>query len=121
MASKQPDDATTQKLRALAEELVASFAERMAAIETAFAGLDGDIWSKQAIAGLYAATHLLAGTSGSFGYGEISQAARAIVDALEPLGDDDYRVEDDMRRALDASMATLRQAISDPKAEEGWF
>ena len=121
MATSEINEATSQKLKALAEQLVASLAERMTGIEDDYTSFASPIWTKQAMDDFYASTHSLAGTAGSFGYMQISRAARDILNAIEPVMESDHQADDDARQSLDNMMVKLRAEIAEPKAEEGWL
>lgn len=115
------DDPVSRKLRALAEEVAASLAERMTGIEAAYEVLAVERWPQQAMTDLHAALHSLAGTTGSFGYLKISQAARGVLNTLEPVMVSDCQAGEELRRSLQDAMSELRREVADPVAEEGWL
>ena len=121
MADKPGADPISDQLRALAEELAATFKGRMAAIDTIYTELEADIWPRQARQDLRTVSHTLAGTAGSFGYLKISQAARDVVNLLPAMADNDQHPADDVRQSLALALQTLRDELASPVAEEGWL
>jgi len=121
MADSGNTDPTRNKLLALADELVESLPTRMEGVEAAYATLGDATWQKQDMASLYAAVHSLSGTTGSFGFMRISQAARDVLNTLEPFSESDCDPTDELRDQLGAGMTTLREEVADPKSEEGWI
>jgi len=121
MANPPPRNTAGEQLQALAKELAASFADRLSAIEAIYAKLEADIWPRQVMQDLYAATHALSGTAGTFGYAKISHAARDVLKLVRTVCDTDLQAGDDLRQSLALALQTLRDEIASPVAEEGWL
>jgi len=121
MADNGNADPARNKLLALADELVASLPTRMESVEAAYATLGDATWQQQEIADFYATVHSLSGTTGSFGFMRISQAARDVLNTLEPVSQSDCDASDELREKLGACIAALRQEVAEPKSEEGWI
>jgi len=89
------DLATVQaQLASLRKRYGLALPQKSAALDAAFAQVFAGPWEEQACSAAYRLIHSLAGSSGTYGYPEISGVARAIehlikpcVDARAPLGD----------------------------------
>jgi chemotaxis protein histidine kinase CheA len=121
MADSGNADPIRNKLQALADELVESLPVRMEGIEAAYSALGAATWQRQDMASLHTTVHTLSGTTGSFGFLGISQAARELLNTLEPVSESDCEPSDELREKLGACMTALRQEMANPKSEEGWI
>src|SRR5512139_3282681 len=98
--------AFNERLAALQQDYVRQLPERLAAIEAAWSGLTQNSWGVETLRELYRTVHGLTGSGPTFGYGEISNAARAfeillkeaVIASVKPAADQLNR----MTSALDA-------------------
>ncbi len=113
--------AARDKLKALSDEFLGVLPDRMSAIEQTCHPLIAPIWDAPDIDAHYRTIHNLAGSSGTFGFNELSAAARAVLDVLEPLLGGDCEVTPQIREAFEAAMNDFRSAADNPVQDEKWL
>ncbi len=114
-------DSVTEKLKALSGEFLGVLPERMAAVEQTNQALTGPIWDAPDIDSHYRSVHNLAGSSGTFGFVELSAAARTVLEILEPLMGAKFEVTAKVRDEFEKAMADFRSAAENPIADDAWL
>lgn len=100
-----------RELRALSEEFAAGLPARLSEIQMAWQAAVAARWSADTFDALYRHSHSLAGAGGTFGFGDVGSAARALLDWLKQAREHPARRDEDAGARLIAAIERSVRAV----------
>jgi diguanylate cyclase (GGDEF)-like protein len=106
-----------EKFQALRENYVAGLNEKLAQIEDLWKDLAREQWEQERVETLHRYAHSLIGSGSTFGFHEISSAARALDNELKALLEKQALPDKTACENIATKLATLKTAAAEPKLE----
>lgn len=108
-----------EKMRALRAAYAAQLPEKIQQVEAAWAKLSPEAWDGETLQTLHRLVHSLTGSGATFGFPELSTAARSLEGYLKELVSQSAPASGAQRTSIERQLVDLRQSAHVPVEAEG--